>query len=200
MSDITGRLYRISKAYLNQVRDRIDSELTEREARMAEREMNASPGDSLPADRGNSEVSSSSPGSPYAGSDIDGMMRRAEERIAAARRDLESRTELAGRSADAPLPPVGGSGSSSASASGTQQSTDPNASDYRVLGLPVGSDLSAVQSAYEKLTRRCDPRRFPDGSAEQKDAERILERVNKAYEALHARLDPTINRFGKLEF
>ncbi|MBC8103793.1 MAG: J domain-containing protein, partial [Cytophagales bacterium] len=78
-------------------------------------------------------------------------------------------------------------------------SSDPNASDFRVLGVPVGSDLGTVQSAYEKLALRCDPRRFPDGSQEQKDAQRILERVNVAFESLRKRLDPTENRFGRLE-
>jgi curved DNA-binding protein CbpA len=68
-----------------------------------------------------------------------------------------------------------------------------------VLGVPVGSDLGTVQSAFEKLARRCDPRRFPENSREQKDAQRILERVNVAFEALRKRLDPTENRFGKLE-
>jgi hypothetical protein len=56
-----------------------------------------------------------------------------------------------------------------------------------------------VQSEYEKLSRRCDPRRFPEGSDEQKQADLILGRVNASYEALRRRLDPTENRFGKLE-
>jgi curved DNA-binding protein CbpA len=67
------------------------------------------------------------------------------------------------------------------------------------MGVPVGSDLVTVQAAYEKLARRCDPRRFPDGSTEQKEAELILKRVNAAYEVLKKRLDPTESRFGKLE-
>jgi len=75
---------------------------------------------------------------------------------------------------------------------------DPNASDYRVLGVPVGSDLATVQVAYETLSRRCDPTRF-EGSEYKKDAEKILARINTAYDSLRRRLDPTENRFGKLE-
>ena len=114
-------------------------------------------------------------------------MRRAEERIRAARAEGAARAE-AGR---VPGSAYGGA---------TNSATDPHAVDYRVLGVPVGSDWASVQSAYEKLARRCDPRRFPEGSAEQKDAQRILERVNVAYEALRKRLDPTESRFAKLEF
>jgi hypothetical protein len=65
--------------------------------------------------------------------------------------------------------------------------------------VTIGSDHGKVQSAFVKLARRCEPRRFPENSREQNDAQRILERVNVAFEALRKRLDPTENRFGKLE-
>lgn len=111
----------------------------------------------------------------------DAMMRRAEERIRAVRNESAARSETE-------------------STAKVSRTAEPDAADYRVLGVAVGSDWSAVQSAYEKLARRCDPRRFPDGSQEQRDAQRILERVNQAHEALRKRLDPTESRFGKLEF
>jgi DnaJ-domain-containing protein 1 len=191
---IPERLFNISKAYLNQVRDRIDHELSD-----AERELDA-------------EGARSGDTASGGGSDADSMMRRAEERIAAARRDLESQTELArAREAAAANAPTIDS-SAAGSAGGRPQARpatpttnsggdagDPNYHDYRVLGVPVGSDLAAVQSEYEKLSRRCDPRRFPEGSAEQKQADQILGRINASYEALRRRLDPTENRFGKLE-
>lgn len=203
---IPNRIFRISKAYLNQVRERIDSELSEREldAGIA--------GDApSPAPTSDKEYRSTNPRMvDPAVSAADEMMRRAEERIAAARRDMESRGEL-----DTPIAPIStpsssatpttssssttGSSSTTSSAAAAAASNDPNASDYRMLGVPVGSDLGTVQSAFEKLARRCDPRRFPEDSREQKDAQRILERVNIAFEALRKRLDPTENRFGKLE-
>lgn len=203
---IPNRIFRISKAYLNQVRERIDSELSERE-------LDAGIGGDTPPSLSGSdnEYRSTTPRTiDPAVSAADEMMRRAEERIAAARRDMESRGELDTPISPASTSPVsatpaasgsstGTSSSSSASAGSAAASTDPNASDYRVLGVPIGSDLGTVQSAFEKLARRCDPRRFPENSREQKDAQRILERVNVAFEALRNRLDPTVNRFGKLE-
>lgn len=194
---IPNRIFQISKAYLNQVRDRIDSELSERE-------LDAGIGDTPSPASGSG--ANRDPGSGNRGSvdpavsAADEMMRRAEERIAAARRDMESRGEL-----DVPISPTNTSSaltpvsSAVSGTSATETSGDPNASDYRVLGVPIGSDLGTVQSAFEKLARRCDPRRFPENSREQKDAQRILERVNVAFEALRQRLDPTVNRFGKLE-
>jgi hypothetical protein len=199
---IPNRIFRISKAYLNQVRERIDSELSERE-------LDAGIGGETPAssgsDRGNRQAEPRSV--DPAVSAADEMMRRAEERIAAARRDMESRGELdtpisPAASSSAANPSTSSSSTSSASTSASASaaaSSDPNASDYRVLGVPIGSDLGTVQSAFEKLAQRCDPRRFPENSREQKDAQRILERVNVAFEALRKRLDPTENRFGKLE-
>jgi len=195
----------MSKAYLDQVRDRIDAELTEREQASRELENSLDPGSSASPRRKDSSAMNDDV------SNAEEMMRRAEERISSARRELESRNEL-NRNAAAGAGDTGnaaktsgtgrsasGSSSASTSSSAPLQQDDPNGGDYRVLGVPVGSDLAVVQTAYEQLSRRCDPRRFPDNSAEQKDAERILVRVNAAYEALRKRLDPTENRFGKLE-
>ena len=187
---IPERVFNLGKTYIHRVKDRIDAELTEREQAMSE--LDTRPGDDRPTTRRADTSESGYDSSP------DALMRRAEERIAAARRVADSQADLAraldaSRSSD-PAP------ASRSTTTNPATETDPNASDYRVLGLPVAADLSAVQAAYEMLTRRCDPRRFPDGSQEQKDAERILTRVNTAYEALRKRLDPTENRFGKLEF
>ena len=183
---IPERIFRISKAYLNQVRDRIDAELAEREL---ETSLNRDP--DLPAQ---------DDASPEA------MMRRAEARIAAARRDMERQMGERTPGTAAPVTPAAETGVAPASATSPTApapakgvETDPNAADFRILGVPVGSDLPTVQAAYERLSRRCDPRRFPEASAEQKEAERILARVNTAYDALRKRLDPTENRFGKLE-
>jgi hypothetical protein len=175
---IPERLFRLSKAYLGQVRERIDSELAG-----AERELDHEP-----------EANSAAPGSDRSVSESEEMMRRAEERIAAVRLDLESRAEATRSASAAPA-----RATSAPAAATVTAEADPNFHDYRVLGVPVGSDLGAVQAEYEKLSRRCDPRRFPEGSSEQKQAEQILGRINSSFEALRRRLDPTENRFGKLE-
>lgn len=178
---IPERIYRLSKAYLGQVRSRIDAELSD-----AERELDAGKDVAMP------DREDSSP---------DAMMQRAQARIEAARREMEARSQIQGAGATAPAPSTAGStAAASGSATATRaEETDPNASDYRVLGIPVGSDFATVQTAYEKLARRCDPRRFPDGSSEQEEARRILVRVNASYEALRKRLDPTQSRFDKLD-
>jgi len=191
VSNIPGRISRIAKSYLDNVRDRIDAELTERERALAEL---TDTGSATTPTRGtNEEVRGADEPLTY-GDNSDDLMRRAQEKINAARRDLDARRDIAPTLDGQPLP------TSERTMTNTESNEDPNARDYRVLGVAPGGDLAQVQSAYEKLSRRCDPRRFPDGSQEQKDAERILERVNVSYEALRKRLDPTENRFGKLEF
>src|SRR5438132_6320899 len=84
--------------------------------------------------------------------------------------------------------------------SASSTSTGPLAVHYRILGLDEGSDLSAVDAAYQKLMARCAPERFPEGSQEQQSAKEIMKRVESAYNALRDALDPTAGRFDKLEF
>ena len=176
--DIPKRVYRIGKAYLNRMRDRIEELDAE-----AERELEAE------ADRPIPNVPSPRPSPARDDTSVEAMMRRAEDRIRAARGEVGAREEL-GADREPARSAAPGSGA---------PAPDPNAAHYRVLGVPVGSDWPTVQSAYEKLARRCDVRRFPDGSEEQKDAARILERLNQAHEALRKQLDPLDSRFDKLE-
>lgn len=180
---IPERIYRIGKAYINQIRDRVDEGLDKIDDRLAdaERELSSEPGATAP-----SLAEDTSP---------EGMMRRAEERIAAARRNLESRTELRGETANATT----ATATVDPATKPTTATNNPNESDYKMLGVPIGADLPTIQAAYEKLALRCDPRRFPDGSVEQQEAQKILARINVSYEALRRRLDPTESRFGKLE-
>lgn len=195
---IPGRIYRIGKAYLGQIGDRD-------EVSAAERELDASlePGGMAesyaPVNRRADERTISR-------ADED-LLRRAEERILAAGREIQSRSDLdlaeepaASMGADPyDFSPPQPAPTPAARPVGVEDEAETNARYFRVLGIPNGSDLTAIQTAYENLTRRCDPRRFPDGSQGQKDAQQILERVNAAYESLRVRLDPTQNRFGKLE-
>ncbi len=166
---IPDRIVKISKTYMGQVRDRIDGALSEREDALRELE-----GD---ADR---------PTRPSSLDKADDIMRRAEEKVAAARREMDASREL--RPASSATPTVMPMASASVE----------EASHYKVLGIPPGSDYSAVQSAYEKLVKRLDTTRF-ENETDKAEAARILERVNVAYESLRNQLDPTTNRFGKLE-
>jgi hypothetical protein len=75
----------------------------------------------------------------------------------------------------------------------------PLARHYRVLGLPEGADLEAVDAAYEKLVARCKAEHFTPGTEEAAAAAEILRRVETAYDALRDALDPTVGRFDKLE-
>ncbi|MCX6365248.1 MAG: hypothetical protein NTX57_00850 [Armatimonadetes bacterium] len=179
---IPDRIGRLGKAYVGVIKDKIDSELGEREAALSE--LDSSPGDRVPASASGRRV----PPPPQSElSDVDSLMRRAEEKIASARRELESRQELTPPAATVSAPvslPV---------------DTNPLAADYRVLNLSPGASLGEVQAAYEDLLRRSDPKRFPEGSNEQAQARRILERVNLAYENLRRENNPTEDRFAKLE-
>ena len=167
---IPDRIVKLSKSYLGQVRERIDDAISERELALRELETGA----------GSPPVSSSS-----SGSDPDSLMRRAEEKIAAARREMDAGRELRPASAAAP-------------ASVPSAALDPDAAHYKILGIAPGSDYSTVQTAFEKLTARLDANRF-ENETDKAEAGKILERVNAAYDALRSKLDPTQNRFGKLE-
>lgn len=169
---IPDRIGRLGKAYVGAIKDKIESELSEREA--AQRELDGNTG----GERSGKPV----PPPPTSElSDVDSLMRRAEEKIAAARREMDARSELA--PPDAPV----------------VTKADPLAADFRTLGVAAGSGLGEVQAAYEDLVRRCDPKRFPEGSAEQAQAQRLLERVNVAYDNIRRSLNPTEDRFAKLE-
>ena len=177
---IPDRIGRLGKAYVGAIKGKIESELGERESALSE--LDSSPGDRVPAS------GRRVPPPPQSElSDVDSLMRRAEEKIASARRELESRQELSPPTATYPTPAA------------VPTDTNPLAADYRVLNLSPGASLGEVQAAYEDLLRRSDPKRFPEGSNEQAQARRILDRVNLAYENLRREINPTEDRFAKLE-
>lgn len=174
---IPDRIGRLGKAYVGAIKDKIESELAEREAAQSELE-------EVAVERKGKAV----PPPPQSElSDVDSLMRRAEEKIASARRELEARKEMASPSAAVPVRDA------------VATETNPLAADFRTLGLAVGSSLGDVQAAYEDLVRRLDSKRFPESSPDQEKARLLLERVNLAYENLRRSLNPTENRFAKLE-
>ena len=95
---IPDRVFRLSKSYLNQVRDRIDAELSD-----AERELNA---DSTTSPGGIDAPDEERRARLYRDNDPEAMIRRAEARIAAARREVESRGRDEGSGGTAPQTPV----------------------------------------------------------------------------------------------
>jgi hypothetical protein len=202
VSDIPGRIFRISKSYLNKVRDRVDDALSAAEAAQAEEELKGPADTPVPGSSSGAKRPADPPTYNRDDTSPEAMYRRAEERIRRARADLESREDLARSTRrDDPAPAASGS-SVGVPAAGTlpAPSGDPNLLDFRVMGVAQSADWDDIQAAYENLTTRCDPRRFPDGSFEQREAQRILARINESYERLRNRFDPTESRFAKLEF
>ncbi len=77
---------------------------------------------------------------------------------------------------------------------------DPLTFHYRLLGVEPGMEFADVQAAYDKLSARCDPARFPLHSTEAQEAERIRKRLEDSYKVLRDALDSTARRFDLLEF
>ena len=156
---------------MGQVKDRIDGALTEREEALR-------------------ELEGRDPVSPASLDRTDEIMRRAEEKVAAARREMEASRELRPASSTA-------AGTVSATSTTSGLTADEEA-HYKVLGVSAGSDYATVRGAYEKLIKRLDVTRF-ENPTDKAEAERILERVNAAYEALRKKLVAWQGRLGKLE-
>ena len=124
-------------------------------------------------------------------SEADALLRRAQEKINATRD--RAKRELAGPHTQVELPEPAPSTVKKGFFSQAELTA------FQTLGIPPTEDLSKVQATYQQLAGRADSRRFPDGSIEQQAAAQILERINNAYDTVRRKLDPTENRFGKLE-
>jgi hypothetical protein len=168
---IPDRLFNLGKAYANSAKERIEDAL-------AERELDAS----------------LSPGRQSGESDADALLRRAQEKINASR--ARARGELDGTAATETH--VAPSVVQAKTVVSGMWTADERAA-FQTLGIAPIEDLSKVQATYQQLAGRADSRRFPDGSMEQQAAAQILERINNAYDMIRRKLDPTENRFGKLE-
>jgi hypothetical protein len=81
----------------------------------------------------------------------------------------------------------------------TTPDANPLAAHYRRLEIPVGSDLAAVENAYEKIRSLIAELGKSGGAEQQQRAEDLLKRYTESYEALRDSLDPTAGRFDKLE-
>lgn len=70
---------------------------------------------------------------------------------------------------------------------------------YRVLGVPRGSSYADVKKAYESIKARLEAVTFPEGSVEQRQAQRIAQRADSAFMYLAETLDSSGDRFERLE-
>ena len=61
--------------------------------------------------------------------------------------------------------------------------------EYRLLGVPVGSDLPTTRRHWQQLVRHNHPDHFATDPAEQRRATERLRRLNAAYERLRAYLE-----------
>lgn len=198
---IPERITRLGKAYYGAVKDRIDSELSERQSAIDELNGGAASVEPI-----NSTRRSVPPPPKSELPEVESLLRRAEEKIAAQRRDFDARRELTPAPALASQAPAVVASTTQSLAS-QPLSDHPLAADYYVLGVAVGSGLATVQAAYEDLSRRSDPARFPAGTTEQERAMRINARIQSAYSSLKKELEgpgssagSTENRFARLEF
>jgi len=124
---------------------------------------------------------------------------RAQAKIAAldAQRELKSTAETPPAAPVAPIQPKVSSVAGQQPTGSQSQSTI--AAAYQILGIPAGSNIEAVRDAYQKLTARAAPDRFPAGSKEQAEAQRIERRACAAYMMLADALSPADDRFDRLE-
>ncbi|MDQ2986252.1 MAG: hypothetical protein M3R13_05960 [Armatimonadota bacterium] len=69
---------------------------------------------------------------------------------------------------------------------------------YRVLKLEPNATLADLKRSFKTLSERSLPANFPEGSEEQKKAQAIHERVQRAYDLILPILDPRLRRFRSL--
>lgn len=170
MSIGPDRFYRLAKAYLDTVKDRLNDLDS-----AAQSELDKALGPE-------GSIRSTAPDDP---------MDRAAAKIAAARGEVAARQQLAPQQYNFSTPDP--------SVTSAAADTDPIQSAYRVVGVPFGSDYATISAAVARLRERASPSRFPVGSAEEAEARRIQERVDKAYETLQGALGVEANRFDRLE-
>lgn len=69
----------------------------------------------------------------------------------------------------------------------------------QVLGVAANADFETIRQAFERLAKRSDPARFPEGSSEATQARDIQKRIYWAYGLLTQNFDGTEMRFRSLE-
>ncbi|HRK20762.1 MAG TPA: hypothetical protein PLX06_03095 [Fimbriimonadaceae bacterium] len=76
---------------------------------------------------------------------------------------------------------------------------DARAHARKLLGLSEGASFEEIRKAFDRLNQRSDPAKYPNGSAEQKQAAEIQTRIHWAYTQLTDGIDNVEKRFRSLE-
>ncbi|NUL81164.1 MAG: hypothetical protein HUU60_00385 [Armatimonadetes bacterium] len=84
----------------------------------------------------------------------------------------------------------------------TVEAPDPTTTEtlcYKTLGLKEGAALTEVRTAYAEIAQRADPSKYEEGTEERAKAESIRDRVDRAYQYLLKKLDPSVERFSEID-
>ena len=68
-----------------------------------------------------------------------------------------------------------------------------------LLGVGDKASFEEIRKSFDKLNKRSDPARFPNGSSERTQAAEIQKRIHWAYQVLTDSMDNIQKRFGSLE-
>lgn len=69
----------------------------------------------------------------------------------------------------------------------------------KLLGLKEGASFEEIRKCFDRLNQRSDPAKYPEGSAEQKQAADIQTKIHWAYTQLTDGVDSIDKRFRSLE-
>jgi hypothetical protein len=69
----------------------------------------------------------------------------------------------------------------------------------KILAVDDKATFDQIQEAYNRLTERSSPEKFPAGSEEQSQAVRIQRKIHRAYKLLSEEFSLTERRFKSLE-
>lgn len=86
-------------------------------------------------------------------------------------------------------------------AAGNIQQTPEDREEHarKLLGVTKDATFDDIRKTFERLSKRSDPKNFPDNSEEAKQAADIQKKVNWAFLVLTEKMDATEKRFKSLE-
>lgn len=116
------------------------------------------------------------------GVDQDKAWRELNEMVGGKNAETAAREEMIAENKPAPVTPE-----------------DKAAHARKLLGVAEDASFDDIRKTFERLTKRSDPKNFPDGSEEAKQAADIQKKVNWAFAVLTEGMDATEKRFRSLE-
>jgi len=86
-------------------------------------------------------------------------------------------------------------------AAGNIQQTPEDREEHarKLLGVTKDATFDDIRKTFERLSKRSDPKNFPENSEEAKQAADIQKKVNWAFLVLTEKMDATEKRFKSLE-